>query len=55
MKLYGAEVSPILFLRWWIAELVLVLLGGYFGSGGFYLESFLITGGVFWVGFSVVM
>ncbi|NJE61847.1 hypothetical protein [Thermococcus sp. 21S7] len=53
MKLYGTEVPFILFLRWWIAELVLALLGGYFGSNGFHPESLLITG-FFWLAFSAL-
>lgn len=53
MKLYGTEVPFILFLRWWIAELVLALLGGYFGSNGFYPEALLITG-FFWLASSTL-
>ncbi|ALV63801.1 putative membrane protein [Thermococcus sp. 2319x1] len=53
MRLYGAEVSPILFLRWWIAELVLALWGGYFGSHGFHPVALLITG-FFWLAFSTL-
>ncbi|WP_157723261.1 hypothetical protein [Thermococcus barossii] len=45
MKLYGTEVPSILFFRWWIAELALAVLGGYFG-----LEALLVTG-VYWLGF----
>ncbi|QDA31385.1 hypothetical protein FH039_06905 [Thermococcus indicus] len=54
MKLYGTEVPFILFLRWWIAELVLALLGGYFGSNGFHPESLLVTG-FYWLGFPALM
>ncbi|NJE61854.1 hypothetical protein [Thermococcus sp. 21S7] len=54
MKLYGTEVPSILFLRWWIAELVLALLGGYFGSNGFHPVALLITGS-FWLIFSALM
>ncbi|KUH32730.1 hypothetical protein APY94_08910 [Thermococcus celericrescens] len=53
MKLYGTEVPSILFFRWWIAELVLALLGGYFGSEGFYPEALLITG-FFWLASSTL-
>ncbi|WP_054839483.1 hypothetical protein [Thermococcus sp. JCM 11816] len=54
MKLYGTEVSFITFLRFWVSELVLALLGGYFGSNGFYPEALLMTGGVFWLSFSAI-
>ncbi|ASJ12657.1 hypothetical protein [Thermococcus thioreducens] len=54
MKLYGAEVPFILFLRWWVAELTLALFGGYFGSEGFYPEALLISG-FYWLGFPALM
>ena len=54
MKLFGTEVSFILFLRWWIAELVLALYGGYFGSKGFHPEALLITG-FYWLAFSALI
>jgi len=54
MKLFGTEVPFILFLRWWIAELVLALYGGYFGSKGFHPEALLITG-FYWLAFSALI
>ena len=53
MRLYGTEVPSILFFRWWIAELTLALLGGYFGSDGFYPEALLVTG-FYWLAFSAL-
>ena len=47
MKLHGTEVPFTLFFRWWIAELVLALLGGYFGSDGFYPAYYPVSSGSF--------
>lgn len=55
MKFYGIEVFFIIFLCFWVSELVLVFFGGYFGSNGFYLEVFLMMGGVFWFSFFVII